>query len=208
MTHHPVAKPIPVAQSSPTSLDKHREDHNQMNNHPSNNNNNNNSESCPVANTACRDSTFDCNGNQFAQCVFGRWVMRTCMSGTVCHRTADLNSVFCDFPTDLTPSCSSRGRVTAAQKLAVASERHSLWVSREQATADLLPDQKVRMVYLNANSTHMEALASASAGKQPFGRDWEFELAVPHGTRVVRAIRTQGPRHEKMVSHSKWSIPC
>ncbi|KAI8058504.1 glycoside hydrolase superfamily [Syncephalis plumigaleata] len=156
---------------------------------------------CPVVNGACRDSTFDCNGNQFAQCVFGRWVMRTCMAGTVCHRTADLNSVFCDFPTDtamVAAASSCSHPITPAQKLAIASEQHSrLQMLRQQTSESPLHDQQIRMVYLRANQTHMVALASASANGQSFGRNWEIELAVPRGTRVVQAVRTQALHNEK-----------
>jgi hypothetical protein len=56
----------------------------------------------PMAGAECNDhGQMKCGDEtSFAQCVFGRWLLRTCTSGTVCKETEDTNSpiVYCGFP--------------------------------------------------------------------------------------------------------------
>jgi hypothetical protein len=56
----------------------------------------------PVSEGECDEhGQMMCSGDaMFAQCVFGKWLLRSCTTGTVCKMTEDTNSptVYCGFP--------------------------------------------------------------------------------------------------------------
>ncbi|ORX86717.1 glycoside hydrolase [Basidiobolus meristosporus CBS 931.73] len=52
---------------------------------------------CPVQNAPCNTVNLACNGNEYAQCVFGKWVLRKCDAHDLLTCVQDNALVYCDW---------------------------------------------------------------------------------------------------------------
>lgn len=54
--------------------------------------------SSAVVNGAVCSNNWACVGDKFAQCVYGKWIVRPCPGGLVCHEIGAGTSVYCGYP--------------------------------------------------------------------------------------------------------------
>jgi chitinase len=153
---------------------------------------------CPVEGGACQEGTFDCSGAQYAQCINGKWMLRSCQTGTVCHRTADRRNIFCDWPnsTDLPCRQPSALELTPAQRLQISTSNAAAERTRAAAFTGSSQPADINVVYQTANATHMIAHIEASVSSanrksaiKSFSNDWTLSFSTPSGVTAVAVDR-------------------
>jgi chitinase len=59
---------------------------------------------CPVSGGACVEGSYQCNGYGYAQCLWGKWVLRECGATLACAGSG--NNIYCDFVNGAQVTCS------------------------------------------------------------------------------------------------------
>lgn len=125
------------------------------------------------------EGELQCSGSKFAQCNFGKWVVRSCGTGTVCQTLGDL--LFCDYkPADYVETCeASNSRSKSRRSTLTALKRSSNLV---------MSDLQINESSNNKDNIQGQLVAVADAST-PIGNKWTIILPVPENMTITEVLR-------------------
>ncbi|KAJ2725418.1 Chitinase 2 [Coemansia sp. Benny D115] len=146
---------------------------------------------CPVEGANCREEyTQACTRNGFALCLYGKWAIYQCSTGTACYLRG--NTAFCDWE-DAHPRDPCSGQPNPKQ----LDSRLSL-LTNWDANDDIKPitafiskgiKSKWEFVPLESRFGRFKALLKVQSLVEPIPQAWRLELVLPKGQFVDKVSR-------------------
>jgi chitinase len=129
--------------------------------------------SCPAAGQACStEGKYECTtGGAYAVCLYGKWSITSCPSGTSCMSTTDGASVYCGY-TSGSSTCSS----VSAQEISLQSLNKSGAVPKPYKASQVA----TQLTVSNATAKAFEAVINARrVTTKPFNKLVTIEFTAP-----------------------------
>ncbi|KAJ2357000.1 Chitinase 2 [Coemansia erecta] len=151
---------------------------------------------CPVEGAACTDGTQGCNESGYALCLYGKWIVYPCSTGTACYLFG--STAVCDWENAHDKKTCSIQPIQRAPAKQSNTKQNTSWLS--SLTADTRPvsaftsegiSSRIEYIPLSVSLGRFSALVKLRTLQSPFNNNWLLQFQLPPGQSADHVDRGQ-----------------
>lgn len=130
---------------------------------------------------------YTCSGNSFATCNFGKWMLRSCPSGTTCFSTTDGASVYCAQGTE-SNTCPKEKSTTTTTMTVLKKPKGGVVKTKTGPAAKPYKNGRVvaQFSVVDSDANSFSAVINARRlDKRTFGKSITVQFKVANGIKIT-----------------------